>query len=206
MGASQKGKSDHRSKQKKLAWVLCIAVVVIIIVIAAVIYYALFKPRDPRIAVQFVQLQSIYFGGFPETINTLNVTLVLGVWVHNPNRATFYFTNNRAFLYFYGAEVGFTSIASGSIDSQLSKDLSVSLTVDAPNYIGGPFLKADVEAGMIPLTTGLSLAGHVTTLGIFSHYGSTASLCTVNISLVMHNIIDYTCAYDVSIGEDNRNT
>ncbi|MCO5612499.1 hypothetical protein L7F22_066767 [Adiantum nelumboides] len=194
MGKGGKGDYKRKQKVKKLACLALTVFLVIVIIILAVLYFSLFKPKDPRVQVPTMQLLSLYSAGYPTTISSANLTLVLQVAMYNPNRATFHVQDgSTACLYYYGAQVGFVSLPTGSIPSQSFVTLSIPLTVQGSAPLQGAQFYGDVSSGILQVSTAVTVFGRVTTLNIFTHHASVVSKCNINVSLNARGIVSYTC-------------
>lgn len=200
MGKGQKGNYKHRQKQKQLACIALAVTLVIIIIVLAVLYFSLFKPKDPKVQVPTMQLLSLYPAGYPSAITSVNLTLILQVSMYNPNRATFYVQDgSTACLYYYGAQVGFAAVPPASIPAQSFITLSVGLTVEGSTPLQGPSLYGDVSSGILQISTSVTIMGKVTTLHIFSHHSNVVSKCNINVSLNIRGIESYTCQRSFSL-------
>lgn len=199
MGKGGKGSCQKKKQQKKIACVACTVILIIIIIILIVLYVAVFRPKDPRVQVPTMQLLSLYPVGYPLAITSANLTLNLQVSIYNPNRATFIVQDGGiACLYYYGVQVGFTPIPTGSIPAESFSTISVPLTVQgAP--LQGSNLVADVADGILQVSTSVTIVGKVTTLNLFTHHADVVSKCNINVSFNVRGIESYTCQKSFSI-------
>lgn len=201
MGKGQKGHSDdRRKKRKQAACILCTIILVIVIIVLAVLYFSLFKPKDPTVQVPTMQLISLYPSGYSVSITSVNISLILQVSMYNPNRATFYVQDgSTACLYYYGTQVGYAPVPPGSLPSQSYATVSVGLTVQGPTPLQGSYLSADVASGILQVSTSVTIIGKVTTLNIFSHNSDVISKCYINVSFNARGIEAYTCQKSYSL-------
>lgn len=200
MGKGGKGSYKDKQKVKKLVCIGITVFLVIVIIILAVLYFSLFKPKDPRVQVPTMQLLSLYSAGYPAAITSANLTLLLQVSMYNPNRAPFHVRDgSTACLYYYGAQVGFVTVPTGSIPSQSFVTLAISLTVQGTAPLHGVPLYGDVASGILEVSTSVTIFGKVTTLNIFTHHASVVSKCNINVSLNARGIVSYTCQRSFSL-------
>ncbi|KAH7302499.1 hypothetical protein KP509_23G075500 [Ceratopteris richardii] len=147
-----------------------------------------------------MQLLSLYPAGYPSSVTSVNLTLVLQVSMYNPNRANFHVQDgSTACLYYYGAQVGFAGLPTGTIPSESFVTLSIPLTVQGTAPLQGPQLYGDVSSGILHVTTAVTVYGKVTTLNIFTHHASVVSKCSIDVSLNSRGIESYTCQRSFSL-------
>ena len=193
MGKGGKGDGDKK-KTKQVACLACTALLVGILILLAILYFAVFQPKDPKIQVPTMQLLSLYPSGYPAATTSVNLTLNLQVSMYNPNRGTFIVEDGGvSCLYYYGSQVGFTPVPTGSIPAQSFSTVSIPLTVQGSAPLRGPNLVGDVQDGILEVTTTVTIMGKVTTLNLFTRHSNVVSKCNVNVSLNARGIMAYTC-------------
>ncbi|MCD7459639.1 hypothetical protein HAX54_041484 [Datura stramonium] len=138
----------YRSKpsRSRTNFASCIcATVFLIFLIAAivVVYFLLFKPKTPKIAVEAVR-----FPTFSVTNGTVNFTFFQYVSVTNPNRDEFTHYDSSLQLSYSGEPVGLVFIPAGKIDGGRTQHMSAKF--DVQSYPLPAKLKADVSGGVIP--------------------------------------------------------
>ena len=182
---------DKSKKEKKQAGcILCTVLLLGIIILLLILYFSLFRPRDPKVQVPTMQLISLTqtgggaagVGGNPNRGGggiIQSVTLNLQVSMYNPNRADFFVdAGSTACLYYNEQQVGFTPIPPTSIPAQSFSTASIALSSSAPispllssssnnnnnnNY--GPNSPYDSYNGVNPQVQLLPLNTSVTILG-----------------------------------------
>lgn len=199
---AQKGEKGDLKRQKQLACIALTVILVIIIIVLLVLYFTIYKPKDPKVQVPTMQLPSLYPAGYPSTITSVNLTLILQISMYNPNKATFYVQDgSTACLYYYGALLGFTALPTGAIPAQSFITLSVGLTVQGSTPLQGSYLYGAVSSGILQISTSVTIMGKVTTLNIFSHHSNVVSKCNINVSLNTRSIESYTCQKSFSLDD-----
>ncbi|MCO5570485.1 hypothetical protein L7F22_024207 [Adiantum nelumboides] len=147
-----------------------------------------------------MQLLALYPVGYPLAITTANLTLNLQVSIYNPNKARFIVQGGGiACLYYYGAQVGFTPVPTGSIPSESFSTISIPLTVQGSAPLQGTSLQSDVADGILQVSTSVTIMGKVTTLNLFTHHADVVSKCNVAVSFNARGIVSYTCQRSFSI-------
>ncbi|KAM7277557.1 hypothetical protein ACFE04_004691 [Oxalis oulophora] len=105
----------------------CIVATIFLIFVAIVIlivFFTVFKPKDPKISVNAVQLPS-----FAISNNTVNFTFSQYVAVNNPNRAAFSHYDSTIQLIYSGSQVGFMFIPAGQIESGRTQYMAATFTI-----------------------------------------------------------------------------
>lgn len=198
------GKGEHCNKKKKerqqAACILCTLILVGLLILLLILYFTLFQPKDPKVQVPTMQLLSFNTQGNPTTISSVSFSLTLQISMYNPNRADFTIEDgSTACLYYQGLQIGFTSIPSGTISAQSFSTASVVLSVANPIE-----LNTGLAAGVLPVTTSVTIIGHVTTANIFSHHSDVVSKCKVIVSMNYPSrayIESYSCDKSFSIND-----
>lgn len=195
-----KGSCHKKQQQKQMICIACTIILVIIIIVLAVLYFVVFRPKDPNIQVPTMQLLSLYPVGYPVATTSANLTLNLQVSMYNPNKATFYVQDGGiACLFYYGTQVGFTPVPTGSVPGESFSTFSVPLTVQGSAPLQGPNLIADISDGILQVSTSVTIVGKVTTLNLFTHHSDVVSKCNVNVSFNVRGIEAYTCQRSYSL-------
>jgi hypothetical protein len=121
-----------------------------------------FRVRDPT--TRLVSSRVIGFSPGPEL--QFNLTMLLTVGVHNPNRASFSYESGSAELRYRGVLVDVAGVDPGRIPSRGDSDMELVMTV-----LSGSFgdelaqLVRDMEAGAVPLDAAARVPGKVGLLG-----------------------------------------
>ncbi|KAH7278455.1 hypothetical protein KP509_38G042000 [Ceratopteris richardii] len=203
-----------KKEKKHKACILCTLFLLGLLLLLITLYFALFKPRDPRIQVPTMQL-----AGFStvQGASAASISLSLQVSMYNPNRADFIIQQgSTACLYYQDQQVGFASIAAGTIiPAQSFSTTSVSVSSSSPiplaqssgsGYSGSSsgYLMNDPassSAGLLPLTTSVTISGEVTTASLFSHHSDVVSKCKLWLSFGSSRayIQSYTCQSSYSL-------
>lgn len=117
---------------------------IILVIIVLIVYFTVFKPQDPKISVNTVQLPSFSVGN-----NTVSFTFSQYVTVKNPNRAVFSHYDSSIQLLYSGSQVGFMFIPAGKIDAGRTQYMAATFAVQSfplapPN---------EASAATMPITT-----------------------------------------------------
>ncbi|XP_024988600.1 uncharacterized protein LOC112523297 isoform X1 [Cynara cardunculus var. scolymus] len=182
--------THHRSKRGNTNLASCIVATIFLILIAvavAIVYFLVFKPKNPKIAVDSVQ-----FPTFSISNGTVNFTFFQFVSVTNPNRDAFTHYDSSLQLAYSNAPVGFIFIPAGKIDGGRTQHMSAKFAVQSfPIPARPPPMTAEAvggaELGMagptMEIETRMKLVGRVRVLKIFTHRVESGVNCGVAIEL-----------------------
>ncbi|KAK6947941.1 Late embryogenesis abundant protein, LEA_2 subgroup [Dillenia turbinata] len=192
----------HPSGRTNLA--SCIVATIFLIFVAIVIliiYFTLFKPTDPKITVNAVQLPT-----FSVSNGTVNFTFSQYVSVQNPNRAVFTHYDSSLQLLYSGNQIGFMFIPAGKIYAGRTEYMAATFSVESfplmatatatatnggvsPTLIGGGFNVGptlDIESRM-------EMVGRVRVLHFFTHHVESKADCRVTISVTDGSVLGFHC-------------
>ncbi|KAH7436183.1 hypothetical protein KP509_05G006900 [Ceratopteris richardii] len=204
-GVKVEGSSRHKNQA---TYVLCVLFWLVTFVVLAILYFALFKPRQPDVKVQAVALSSMQLRGLYSPAHhvdlggdgsgpAVNLSLGILVLLNNPNRGTFHYSRlSAAYLYHGDSIVGFSPIPEGNVGEQDAVGLAVTLFSQASGLLSGSYITADIAAGSLTVGVCVVISGHVSVLGIFSHHTTSYSNCTVVVSLSRAALQAFSCNND----------
>jgi hypothetical protein len=96
-------------------------------IVILIVYSTVFKPKNPKITVNVVQLQS-----FSVINDTISLTISKYDYVTNPNRVVFYHYNSSLQVLYSDNEVGFAFILAGVIDAGRTNYIATNFTDSFP--------------------------------------------------------------------------
>eukprot|EP01018_Ginkgo_biloba_P023479 Gb_10305 [translate_table: standard] len=169
---------------------------VFIIIILLILFFSLFKAKDPRISVKAIQVPNFYVSGYPDLDNSMvNFTISLYVSVKNPNRASFNHYESNLQLNYHGNQIGFMFIPAGKIRSQRTEFLSTTLSVQPfPLILDQDFDQIEFNSNAsLPIETRLKMAGRVRVLHFFTHHAQASADCKINIALDGGSVLNFHC-------------
>ena len=127
-----------------------------------VLFLTVLRVRDPT--TRLVSSRVIGFAPGPDL--QFNLTMLLTVGVHNPNRASFSYESGSAELWYRGVRVGVAGVDPGRIPSRGDGTMELEMTVLSSSF-GAELaqLVRDMEAGAVPLDASARVPGKVGLLG-----------------------------------------
>lgn len=188
---------------------------IFVVIIVLIVYFTVFKPTDPKISVNAVQLPSFSIGN-----NSVSFTFSQYVTVKNPNRAAFSHYDSTIQLLYSGSQVGFMFIPAGKIEAGRTQYMAVTFAVQsfpfaAPNEASAATMTIPTPTtttGPIGLVGGfggsnngyrvgptmeiesrMEMAGRVRVLHFFTHHVDAKSGCRVTISVSDGSVLGFHC-------------
>ncbi|WVZ25544.1 hypothetical protein V8G54_004088 [Vigna mungo] len=162
---------------------------IFIIIVILIVYYTVFKPQDPKIAVNAVQLPS-----FSVVNGTVNFTFSQYAAVRNPNRAAFSHYDSSLQLLYSGSQVGFMFIPAGEIDAGRTQYMAATFSVqsfplgDGVGFNYGLRIEPTME-----IESKLEMAGRVKVLHFFTHHVYAKAGCRVAIAVSDGSVLGFHC-------------
>ncbi|XP_057810007.1 uncharacterized protein LOC131024518 [Salvia miltiorrhiza] len=153
---------------------------IFVVIVACIVYLTIFKPKDPNLAVNAVQLPA-----FSLSNSTVTFTFSQYVTLNNPNRAAFSHYDSSLQLLHAGRQVGFMFIPAGKIDAGRTQYMAATFSVQSfPLSLPGPTME---------LESRLEMAGRVRVLHLFNHHVGARADCWVSISLTDGSVLAFHC-------------
>uniref|UniRef100_J3MEK4 Late embryogenesis abundant protein LEA-2 subgroup domain-containing protein n=1 Tax=Oryza brachyantha TaxID=4533 RepID=J3MEK4_ORYBR len=143
-----------------------LATVVLLGAAVLVLSLTVFPVRDPATRLVSVRVVGVSPDLSPPSPQ-LNVTLLLTVAMHNPNRASFSYASGHADLLYRGARVGDAIVEPGRIPSRGDGTVEMEMTLLSSSFTGDVMaeLIVDIEAGAVPFDASARIPGKVAVIG-----------------------------------------
>ncbi|XP_020207643.1 uncharacterized protein LOC109792626 isoform X2 [Cajanus cajan] len=177
---------------------------IFIVIVILIVYYTVFKPQDPKIAVNAVQLPS-----FSVANGSVNFTFSQYAAVRNPNRAAFSHYDSSLQLLYSGSQVGFMFIPAGEIDAGRTQYMAATFSVQSfplsalsasqrlspmlPNYDRVGFNYGLRVQPTMEIESKLEMAGRVRVLHFFTHRVYAKAGCRVAIAVSDGSVLGFHC-------------
>ena len=186
---------EGKTRRRKMICVVIMGVIVVITIVLVILGLTVFKARDPKVQINTISLET-----FSIEANSLNMSLVLDVTVHNPNREGFRHSECLTRLFYYGDPVGQATIPAGNIKSKGNECFSVRLAVEAGHRVlVNQNLPGNIVSGRLPMVATTTVAGVIKVLGVFKHHAVTTSHCDVSIFVSNATIQSFVCRHGMKI-------
>lgn len=178
---------------------------------AVAVYFLLFKPKAPKIAVDAVQ-----FPTFSVSNGTVNFTYFQFVTVTNPNRDEFTHYDSSLQLVYSGQPVGLVFIPAGKIEGGRAQHMSAKFDVHSyplpavmaarvagmtgggNGMVGGGGAGDGMVGPMVAgptmeIETRMKLEGRVRVLKVFTHRVQSGVRCGVVVELSRGSVLGFHC-------------
>ena len=184
---------------------------IFVVIIIFIVYFTVFKPHDPKISVNAVQLPSFSVSNS----STVNFTFSQYVAVMNPNKAAFTHYDSTIQLLYTGNRVGFMFIPAGNIESGRTEYMAATFAVQsfpltAPQTVStvGPMPAfGDGVNGVgvsgngngnrvgptMEIESKMEMAGRVRVLNFFTHHVNARADCKVVIAVSDGSVLGFHC-------------
>lgn len=161
-------------------------IIILLVVTLVILYFTMFKPKQPQIVATPLILRSIKLELLP--VPTLNISIGLDVFIRNPNYAGFKYHNATASIYYRGVLVGFVAIDAGIIHARATKNISTVMDLQAGKIISNPYFFPDIISGSLNLTSSSNQQGDAILLKIFKLHASTIVSCDISVFVMTKNV------------------
>ncbi|KAI3701297.1 hypothetical protein L2E82_45951 [Cichorium intybus] len=203
MEAMYEPHNHHRSKRSNTNLASCCVATLFLLLIgiaAVIVYFLIFKPKSPRIAVD-----AVHFPTFAVSNGTVSFTFFQFISVANPNRDAFTHYDSSLQLAYSNAPLGFVFIPAGRIDGGHTQHMSAKFAVQSfplptrpsPSTVSAIGGDSGTELGEVGPTmeieTRMKLVGRVRVLKIFTHRVESGINCGVAIEVRSGSVLGFHC-------------
>ncbi|KAG0590443.1 hypothetical protein KC19_1G100000 [Ceratodon purpureus] len=192
----KESKPLYRRRKCQLCCCLGVGLIVLMGIILLILVFAVFKAKDPDVRVNGVKLAhlNITYGSL---VPQIQLMLDLNITVHNPNRASFKYTNGSSILYYQAIEVGHGDIPAGRLGAGHTMTEVVTLNVQADKFLMGSNFTKDFAAGLIPVSATTRISGRVNVLNIYKHHAVSYSWCDISVFIANATLARFQCRYSL---------
>lgn len=154
----------------------------LLLLLIVALYFAVLRPRDPRVDFAFIGLRQIQFQAPPNF--HLNLSLDVVIAVRNPNFASFDYDVGTTLVFYRGALVGQAPVEAGDIGARSTETLRTAPVLNVAAMAADRSFAGDVAAGVLVLQSSTSLRGRVKVVGIFRRRASVFTACGIRVALL----------------------
>ncbi|KAK7394916.1 hypothetical protein VNO78_15457 [Psophocarpus tetragonolobus] len=187
-------KKGSGCKGISICLVMSLCIVIAFISAVVILELTVFKPKHPITKVESINLQDMSMG--MDLFNmrlVLNVTLDVDVSVNNTNVYGLMYYNSSATLNYRGQMVGEAPIPDGTLLSDETKDVRVTLVVMADRLVSHSGFTRDVASSVLPLNTLVKIFGQVYVLGLIKFHVASTLSCDFILSLTNRTVAENHC-------------
>lgn len=176
---------------------ICLSITVALVAIGLlflILGLTVFKPRRPTTKVDSVALEDLDLDvDFARLRVLLNVSVAVGITIHNPNRVGFRYHDGTAIIRHRRHDIGEVPVSSGRIGSRDTRSLNLTLAVMTNSIASDSTLFSDVVSGTLPFQAYIRLTGKVRIL--FSFHVTIYTTCDVDLILTNRTLSNLKCHY-----------
>lgn len=186
---------SRRSSHTNLA--SCIVATIFLISIGIVtvfVFFFLFKPKDPKIAVNAVK-----FPAFSVSNGTVDFTFSQSVALKNPNRDAFTHYDSSLRLVYSGVQLGVLFIPAGHIDAGRTQFMTATFDVEKFPLPATPDGVTALSEGVgsvgptLEIESKIKLVGRVRVLHFLTHRVESRVSCSVVIEASNGSVLGFHC-------------
>ncbi|KAL2236720.1 uncharacterized protein LOC105165106 [Sesamum indicum] len=199
MGKSHPSHPPSTGRPNFASCIVAAISLIFLLIIPFVLYFTIFKPKDPKLSVNAVQLPA-----FSVANSTINFTFSQYVTVNNPNRAVFTHYDSSLQLLYAGNQVGFMFIPAGKIGPGKTQYMAATFSVKSfpLSFSGQPPspgpAPSDGLGGFrvgpsMEIESRLEMVGRVRVLHFLSHHVEATADCRVAVAVSDGSVLGLHC-------------
>lgn len=195
---NHKSSSSPGGRTNCASCVVATIFLIFIVIIVLIVFFTLFKPQEPKIWVNAIQLPT-----FSLTNGTVSFTFSQYLSVKNPNRAVFTHYDSTLQLLYSGNQVGFMFVPAGKISSGRTEYMAATFSVQSfplspDGTMPPPTVDANAARGLrvvptMELESRIEMAGRVRVLHFFTHHVRARAWCRAAISVNDGSVLGFHC-------------
>ncbi|KAL8253531.1 hypothetical protein R6Q59_031752 [Mikania micrantha] len=174
-----------KGRSRKCLKICCgvtVAVTVIFIVVSIVLYFTVFKPKDPQVIAHPTNLENLHVQLFPNV--SINATLVLTLTINNRNYGSFKFKDSIANVYYRRMLVAELPIEHSEVPARGSLTMTAYANVTGDRMATDPNFYNDIGTGHLNFTSTSVMHGKVGVLKIIKVGAKVDSICDILVNIL----------------------
>ncbi|XP_071716559.1 late embryogenesis abundant protein At1g64065-like [Rutidosis leptorrhynchoides] len=178
-------KGRYRNRLKICCGVT-LTVIVIFIVVTIILYFTVFKPKDPRLIAHPTSLENLKVQLVP-TIS-INATLVLTLTVDNRNYGGFKFKDSIAYVYYRGMLIAEVPVEHSEVPARASVTMTTRANITGGQMATDPNFYNDIATGHLNFTSTSVMHGKVSALKIFKVKAKVDNFCEISVDILTQEV------------------
>ncbi|GMY30436.1 late embryogenesis abundant protein At1g64065-like [Fagus crenata] len=191
---------SNQLKLKQRKYIKCCgcftALLLILAVLIIVLAFTVFHIRDPMVRINALRIQNLELAN-GTVRQDVNITLIAGVSVKNPNAASFIYSNSTTTIYYHGVMVGEARIPSGKAKARHTMSMNITVDIIPSKVLAVPSLKSDLFSGGLNMSSHTKMRGQVKILNIAKKNVVVNINCTMTYNFSSQAIQDQNCHPDI---------
>ncbi|KAK9064702.1 hypothetical protein SSX86_016084 [Deinandra increscens subsp. villosa] len=175
-------KERRSRKSLKICCGVTAAVIVIFIVVSIVLYFTVFKPKDPQITAHPTNLENLQVQLYPNV--SINATLVLTLTINNRNYGGFKFKDSVANVYYRELLIAEVPVEHAEVPARGSFTLTTYANITGGKMATDPSFYSDIATGHLNFTSSSIMHGKVSVLKIVKVGAKVDSVCDIGVNIL----------------------
>lgn len=170
----------------------CTAIVLLLAIVVLVLALTVFRIKDPDMTMNSIRIEGMTFSPTPLP-GSLNMTLIAGISVKNPNDASFKFGNSTTVISYEERKIGEALIPAGKAPARRTIRMNVTVEVLAGELMGNMNMFKDLMSGKVTVNSYTKMGGRVNLLNIFKKHADVIMNCSLTMSVSDQSILEQKC-------------
>ncbi|KAF5781224.1 hypothetical protein HanXRQr2_Chr11g0480971 [Helianthus annuus] len=174
-----------KGRSRKCLKICCgvtIAVTFIFIVVSIVLYFTVFKPKDPQITAHPTNLENLHVQLYPNV--SINATIVLNLTINNRNYGSFKFKDSIAYVYYRGLLIAEVPVEHSEVPARGSFSMTAYANITGGKMALDPNFYSDIATGHLNFTSTSIMHGKVGVLKIIKVGAKVDSVCDIGVNIL----------------------
>ncbi|WVZ03334.1 hypothetical protein V8G54_024140 [Vigna mungo] len=166
-------------RQRSIRICVCVSSLLILIAVIMILIFAIFKPKNPLVYVNPVDLENFQV----LTPNSSSAPLPLVITIQNPNYATFKNRISSGYLKYGDTIIGKIPLESRSYPPRSITNVTATANIQTDLLLKDPNFMSDMEGGGFNMTSEAKLSGKVSVLKFIRLKANVYLSCTISLNL-----------------------
>nr|XP_043608922.1 uncharacterized protein LOC122580832 [Erigeron canadensis] len=184
MDTTNKGRSSR--KCLKICCGVTAAVIVIFIVVSIILYFTVFKLKDPQIIAHPTNLENLQVQMYPNI--SINATIVLTLTIDNRNYGGFIFKDSIANVYYREMLIAEIPVEHAEVPARGSLTMTSRANITGGKMATDPNFYIDIGTGFLNFTSTSVMHGKVKVLKIVKVGAKVDSFCDISVDILKQQV------------------
>lgn len=178
-----------KGRSRKCLKICCgttVALLVIFIIVSIVLYFTVFKPKDPTIIAHPTKLENLQVQLLPNI--SINATLVLTLTIDNRNYGGFDFKDSIAYVYYRGMLIAEVPVEHSDVPARASFTMTTRANITGGQMATDPNFYNDIGTGHLNFTSTSVMHGKVSVLKIVKVGAKVDNFCEISVDILTQEV------------------
>ncbi|KAK9077833.1 hypothetical protein SSX86_006171 [Deinandra increscens subsp. villosa] len=155
---------------------------VIFIAVSILLYFTVFKPKDPHITARPTNLENLQIQLYPNVL--INASLGLTLTINNRNYGSFKFKDSIAYVYYRGMLISEVPVEHSEVPARGSFTLTTYANITGGKMASDPNFYNDIGTGRLNFTSTSVMHGKVSVLKFIKVGAKVDSVCDIDVNIL----------------------